>query len=131
MLLLIFVINFHSLRVLIARVHYVISFRFVVKPYLISYVYIVRDYLNMSLLNFVALQELKVFVDLASISAGEGDMEVAKVKCLHAATTGYAPLIFNLNANCDSRMFLEKCELVWKELASDPKLPQKLVSTCH
>jgi hypothetical protein len=83
------------------------------------------------LFNIAGLQELKVFVDLASISAGEGDMEVAKVKCLHAATTGYAPLIFNLDANCDSKMFLEKCELVWKELASDPKLPQKLVSTCQ
>ncbi|XP_069109424.1 E3 ubiquitin-protein ligase RNF213-like [Argopecten irradians] len=43
------------------------------------------------------LKELKVFVDLATISAGEGDIEIAKVRCLHSATTGYAPLIFNLN----------------------------------
>lgn len=78
--------------------------------------------------EFVDLQELKVFVDLASISAGEGAMEVDRVKCLHAATTGYAPLIFNLDKHCDSKMFLEKCELVWKELASDPNLPKKLVS---
>nr|XP_022293483.1 E3 ubiquitin-protein ligase rnf213-alpha-like isoform X1 [Crassostrea virginica] len=76
-----------------------------------------------------SLQELKVFVDLASISAGEGAMEVDKVKCLHAATTGYAPLIFNLDQTCDSKMFLEKCELVWKELNSDPKLPKKLIDT--
>lgn len=69
-----------------------------------------------------------MFVDLASISAGEGAMEVDKVKCLHAATTGYAPLIFNLDQTCDSKLFLEKCELVWKELNSDPKLPEKLVS---
>lgn len=69
-----------------------------------------------------------MFVDLASISAGEGAMEVDRVKCLHAATTGFAPLIFNLDKNCDSKMFLEKCELVWKELTSDPNLPKKLVS---
>lgn len=69
-----------------------------------------------------------MFVDLASISAGEGAMEVAKVKCLHAATTGYAPLIFNLDKACGSKIFLEKCELVWKELDSDPNLPKKLVS---
>ena len=76
----------------------------------------------------VGQQELKVFVDLASISAGEGDMEVDKVKCLHAATTGYAPLIFNLDDQCDYIKFLEQCKLVWKELNSDPKLPLKLVS---
>lgn len=76
---------------------------------------------------FSGPQELKVFVGLASISAGKGDMEVAKVKCLHAATTGYAPLIFNLGNMCDYRKFLEKCKLVWKELKTDPGLPIKLV----
>lgn len=68
-----------------------------------------------------------MFVDLASISAGEGAMEVAKVKCLHAATTGYAPLIFNLGDKCDYSKFLEQCKLVWKELKADPDLPIKLV----
>ena len=76
---------------------------------------------------YLGLKELKVFVDLASISAGEGDMEVAKVKCLHAATTGYAPLIFNLDDQCDYNKFLEQCKLVWKELKADPDLPLKLV----
>ncbi|KAK3096790.1 hypothetical protein FSP39_003301 [Pinctada imbricata] len=76
-----------------------------------------------------SLKELKVFVDLASISAGEGAMEVDKVKCLHAATTGYAPLIFNLGQECDCDRFLEKCKEVWRELASDPGLPKKLYDT--
>ncbi|XP_062591685.1 E3 ubiquitin-protein ligase rnf213-alpha-like, partial [Saccostrea cucullata] len=76
-----------------------------------------------------SLKELKVFVDLASISAGEGDMEVAKVKFLHAATTGYAPLIFNLDDDCDYSKFLEKCQVVWKELKADPHLPTKLRDT--
>ena len=74
------------------------------------------------------LKELKVFVDLASISAGEGDLEVARVKLLHAATTGYAPLIFNLDDQCDYNKFLEQCKLVWKELKADAHLPLKLVT---
>ncbi|XP_076113430.1 E3 ubiquitin-protein ligase RNF213-like [Mytilus galloprovincialis] len=75
------------------------------------------------------LKELQVFVDLASISAGEGDMEIAKVNCLHSATTGYAPLIFNLGQECDTEEFLKKCQDVWNDLDSNPQLPQKLRDT--
>ncbi|XP_063404431.1 E3 ubiquitin-protein ligase rnf213-alpha-like [Mytilus trossulus] len=75
------------------------------------------------------LKELKVFVDLASISAGEGDYEIDKVNCLHSATTGYSPLIFSLNQDCDAAVFLHRCEEVWKELKADSKLPKKLVDT--
>ncbi|XP_052061725.1 E3 ubiquitin-protein ligase RNF213-like [Mytilus californianus] len=75
------------------------------------------------------LKELQVFVDLASISAGEGDMEIAKVNCLHSATTGYAPLIFNLRQECDTEEFLNKCQDVWNDLDSNPQLPQKLRDT--
>ncbi|VDI41573.1 Hypothetical predicted protein [Mytilus galloprovincialis] len=75
------------------------------------------------------LKELKVFVDLASISAGEGDMEIDKVNCLHSATTGYAPLIFNLEKDCNTKIFLNKCQEVWKELLANPELPRKLIDT--
>ncbi|KAL3881512.1 hypothetical protein ACJMK2_027944 [Sinanodonta woodiana] len=75
------------------------------------------------------LKELKVFVDLASISAGEGDMEIAKVNCLHAATTGYAPLIFDLEEDSGYKTLLDKCQILWKELKADPKLPEKLLDT--
>ncbi|KAK3577640.1 hypothetical protein CHS0354_012884, partial [Potamilus streckersoni] len=77
------------------------------------------------------VRELKVFVDLASISAGDGDMEIAKVNCLHAAITGYAPLIFDLDENSDYRILLEKCRMVWDALEADPNLPQKLESISH
>ncbi|KAK3585590.1 hypothetical protein CHS0354_036776 [Potamilus streckersoni] len=77
------------------------------------------------------VRELKVFVDLASISAGEGDMEIDKVNCLHAAITGYAPLIFDLKKNSDYRILLEKCRMVWDALEADPNLPQKLESISH
>ena len=74
------------------------------------------------------LRELKVFVELASNASGEGDMEIDKVNCLHSATTGYAPLIFNLEKTCNTKIFLEKCLEIWKELASNPQLPRMLVS---
>ena len=69
-----------------------------------------------------------MFVDLAYISAGEGAMNIEKVNCLHAAITGYAPLVFDCDVNCDCNMFLDRCKLVWRELETNPDLPQKLVS---
>ncbi|VDI23600.1 Hypothetical predicted protein, partial [Mytilus galloprovincialis] len=76
--------------------------------------------------SVAGLKELKVFVELASMSAGETDIEVDRVQFLHAATTGYAPLIFNLDTRCNDLHFIEMCESVWKELETDSKLPQKL-----
>lgn len=82
--------------------------------------------LSNQIINFVlGLKELKVFLDFVSISAGERDVE--RIKCFHAATTGYAPLIFNLGDKCDYSKFLEQCKLVWKELKADPDLPLELV----
>ncbi|KAK3585575.1 hypothetical protein CHS0354_036762 [Potamilus streckersoni] len=75
------------------------------------------------------LKELKVFVDLAIISAGEGDMEIDKVNCLHAATTGYASLIFDLEEDSGYKELLGKCQILWKELQADPDLPKKLLDT--
>ncbi|KAL5009497.1 hypothetical protein ScPMuIL_011802, partial [Solemya velum] len=81
------------------------------------------------LIYLESLNELKVFVDLASMSAGESDYEIAKVNCLHAATTGYASLIFGFDDGCDITVFLAKCNILWKELKADPKLPIKLADT--
>ncbi|XP_062574164.1 E3 ubiquitin-protein ligase rnf213-alpha-like [Saccostrea cucullata] len=75
------------------------------------------------------LQQLAVFVDLATISAGEWDMEVDRVNCFQSATTGYAPLIFNIEKECDYKHFLGQCKYVWKELDADPKLPVKFKDT--
>ncbi|XP_071122875.1 E3 ubiquitin-protein ligase RNF213-like [Mytilus edulis] len=77
-----------------------------------------------------SIKELQVFVDLAMMSAGEGDMSVARVHCLHSATTGYGPLIFNFDENCSDKVFLEKCKQVWRVLSADFKLPEKLRGTC-
>ena len=82
------------------------------------------------LLLFAGPNQVKVLVDLAMITAsGQGDMEVQKVRCLHAATMGYAPLIYDLDPELSTfEDFYRYCETVWKALQADPKLPQKLVS---
>ncbi|XP_041354651.1 E3 ubiquitin-protein ligase RNF213-like [Gigantopelta aegis] len=87
------------------------------------------DWLRQSMT--AGLKELKVFVDLAYISAGEGDIEIHKVNCLHAATTGYAPLVFDCNQQCDYAKFLESCKSVWRELMTNQKLPDMLRGTCR
>lgn len=74
------------------------------------------------------LKELKVFVDLAIISAGEEPMNIYKVQCLHTAVTGYASLIFDLPKESGCKELLEKCEVVWKELAANANLPDLLVN---
>ncbi|XP_064635715.1 E3 ubiquitin-protein ligase RNF213-like isoform X3 [Lineus longissimus] len=74
-------------------------------------------------------KDLKVFVDLASISAGEGDYNMDRVHVLHSVITGYAPLICDLPEDADAETFLSHCEMVWGALKSDPKLPKKLKST--
>ena len=68
-----------------------------------------------------------MFVDLASISAGDEPREIDKVNVLHSSVTGYAPLIFEVGEKCDTEMFLERCKVVWRELEANPNLPEQLV----
>ncbi|XP_060597648.1 E3 ubiquitin-protein ligase rnf213-alpha-like, partial [Ruditapes philippinarum] len=75
------------------------------------------------------LKELKVFVDLAFMSAGDEPINIARVQCLHSAVTGYAPLIFDLDEDCGYKELLNLCDVVWKELEANPELPKKLLDT--
>ena len=72
------------------------------------------------------LNEVNVFVDLASISAGEEPMSIQRVNCFHAAATGYAPLIFTDEVKGCTHL-LKQCKLVFANVAADRNLPQKLV----
>ncbi|XP_053396018.1 E3 ubiquitin-protein ligase rnf213-alpha-like [Mercenaria mercenaria] len=76
------------------------------------------------------LKELKVFVDLAFMSAGDVPMNIKKVQCLHSAVTGYAPLIFDLEQKAGHIELLDRCKIVWKELDANENLPVQLVDTC-
>ncbi|XP_076693046.2 E3 ubiquitin-protein ligase RNF213-like [Callospermophilus lateralis] len=72
------------------------------------------------------ITELKVFVDLASISAGESDIDVDRVACFHDAVQGYASLLYKLDKKAGFRKFMEILRELWKALQNDPHLPSKL-----
>ncbi|KAG8129193.1 hypothetical protein E2320_015980, partial [Naja naja] len=70
--------------------------------------------------------ELKVFVELASISAGENDMDVDRVACFHDAVFGYSSLLYDLKREAGFKEFMKCLENIWKALESDHNLPMKL-----
>ncbi|XP_073505879.1 E3 ubiquitin-protein ligase RNF213 isoform X2 [Phyllobates terribilis] len=72
------------------------------------------------------VNELKVFVDLASISAGENDMDVDRVACFHDAVLGYSSLLYELNAQSGFNDLMACLKKLWKALESDRNLPKKL-----
>lgn len=69
-----------------------------------------------------------MFVDLASISAGENDMDVDRVACFHDAVLGYSPMLYELKPLSGFDLFKEVLKKLWKALDNDPNLPTKLVS---
>ncbi|XP_050829286.1 E3 ubiquitin-protein ligase RNF213-like isoform X2 [Serinus canaria] len=72
------------------------------------------------------INELKVFVDLASISAGENDMDVDRVACFHGAVHGYSSLLYELRQDSGFEDFTCCLEKLWRALDSDKTLPEKL-----
>ncbi|XP_027705939.1 E3 ubiquitin-protein ligase RNF213 [Vombatus ursinus] len=72
------------------------------------------------------INELKVFVDLASISAGENDMDVDRVACFHDAVQGYASILYKLEIQAGFKEFMEQLKELWKALENDQHLPKKL-----
>ncbi|XP_023265809.1 E3 ubiquitin-protein ligase RNF213 [Seriola lalandi dorsalis] len=72
------------------------------------------------------INELKVFVDLASISAGENDMDVDRVACFHDAVLGYSSMLYELKPDSGFPTFKEVLEKLWRALENDNNLPKKL-----
>ncbi|XP_041076276.1 E3 ubiquitin-protein ligase rnf213-alpha-like isoform X2 [Polyodon spathula] len=77
------------------------------------------------------INELKVFVDLASISAGENDLDVDRVACFHDAVLGYSSLLYDLKPEADFPAFMQSLKKLWKALESDQNLPKKLCDTAR
>ncbi|XP_050764641.1 E3 ubiquitin-protein ligase RNF213 [Gymnogyps californianus] len=78
------------------------------------------------------INELKVFVDLASISAGENDMDVDRVACFHDTVHGYSSLLYELRQESGFEDFMHCLKKLWRALDSDENLPKKLrVSAQH
>ncbi|XP_008284914.1 E3 ubiquitin-protein ligase RNF213-like [Stegastes partitus] len=77
------------------------------------------------------INELKVFVDLASISAGENDMDVDRVACFHDAVLGYSSMLYGLKHDSDFEKFKDSLSKLWKALENDKKIPEKLRDTAR
>uniref|UniRef100_A0A2K5Z6W0 E3 ubiquitin-protein ligase RNF213 n=1 Tax=Mandrillus leucophaeus TaxID=9568 RepID=A0A2K5Z6W0_MANLE len=77
------------------------------------------------------INELKVFVDLASISAGENDIDVDRVACFHDAVQGYASLLFKLDPRVGFDAFMKHLKELWKALDNDQYLPRKLCDSAR
>ncbi|PNJ88407.1 RNF213 isoform 3, partial [Pongo abelii] len=77
------------------------------------------------------INELKVFVDLASISAGENDIDVDRVACFHDAVQGYASLLFKLDPRVGFSAFMKHLKELWKALDNDQYLPRKLCDSAR
>ncbi|XP_060889951.1 E3 ubiquitin-protein ligase rnf213-alpha-like [Labrus mixtus] len=75
------------------------------------------------------INELKVFVDLASIYAGENDMEVDRVACFHDAVLGYSSMLYGLKEDSDFAAFKESLSKLWKAFENDKEIPRKLRDT--
>ncbi|XP_044056409.1 E3 ubiquitin-protein ligase rnf213-alpha-like isoform X2 [Siniperca chuatsi] len=77
------------------------------------------------------INELKVFVDLASISAGENDLDVDRVACFHDAILGYSSMLYGLKQDSDFEAFNESLSKLWKALENDRSIPRKLRDTAR
>ncbi|CAK6972178.1 E3 ubiquitin-protein ligase rnf213-alpha-like isoform X5 [Scomber scombrus] len=77
------------------------------------------------------INELKVFVDLASISAGENDLDVDRVACFHDAVLGYSSMLYGLKEDSDFEAFKKSLSKLWKALENDRKIPKKLRDTAR
>jgi len=74
--------------------------------------------------------DLKTFYELATISAGESDIEVDKVSNFYQSVNGYAPLILDLNIEgCTFSEFLMACNGVFNALERDDNIAAKLVDS--
>ncbi|XP_021270744.1 E3 ubiquitin-protein ligase RNF213 isoform X1 [Numida meleagris] len=72
------------------------------------------------------MNELKVFVDLASISAGENDMDVDRVACFHDTVHGYSSLLYELSQESGFDGFMQCLRKLWRALETDENLPKKM-----
>ncbi|XP_076154176.1 E3 ubiquitin-protein ligase rnf213-beta isoform X3 [Alosa pseudoharengus] len=79
--------------------------------------------------NLKNLSDLKVFVDLASISAGENDTEIDRVANFHDAVMGYSPLLYFMQTTSGFKEFMGCTKQLWDTLERDEKLPEKLLDS--
>ncbi|KYO41916.1 E3 ubiquitin-protein ligase RNF213 [Alligator mississippiensis] len=74
--------------------------------------------------------ELPTFVDLASISAGEDNMDFDKVQFFHNAISVSGPIIFDLNSTSGFEDFCAALQPIKEAIVDDNVLPEKLRVSC-
>ena len=79
--------------------------------------------------NLESFQEFKVFVDLASISAGESDIEIDRVQNMQSAVSAYSALIFEVGAKSSFDDLLKAVNQVFLALKEDYSVHSKLIDT--
>nr|XP_009926081.1 PREDICTED: E3 ubiquitin-protein ligase RNF213-like [Haliaeetus albicilla] len=75
--------------------------------------------------------EIPVFVDLASISAGENDIDIDKVRFFRDAMAASAPIIFYLSPTSGFEQFSAALSFISEATAKDNNLPKKLKDSCN
>ena len=73
-------------------------------------------------------KEVKVFVEMMSIAAGESDFEVDRVAYFEASCQAFSPIIFDLNEDSGFCEFEKACKRTASAITADPKIIEKLVS---
>nr|XP_047126393.1 E3 ubiquitin-protein ligase RNF213 isoform X3 [Hydra vulgaris] len=76
-------------------------------------------------------KEVKVFVEIMSIAAGETDYEVDRVKCFEACCLAFGHIIFDLNEESGFKDLLQACEHTQKMISNDSEIFKKLTDTNH
>ncbi|XP_075580950.1 E3 ubiquitin-protein ligase rnf213-alpha-like [Pelecanus crispus] len=74
--------------------------------------------------------EIPAFVELASISAGENDLDIDRVSFFRDAMTAAAPIVLDLSPTAGFDQFSEALSFVREAIAKDTKLPKKLKDSC-
>ncbi|XP_052426303.1 E3 ubiquitin-protein ligase rnf213-beta [Carassius gibelio] len=76
-----------------------------------------------------SLKDLKVFMELATISAGENDADIDRLASFETVVMGYGPLLYSLPENAGFEEFIDCAKQVWDTLDKDKKLVDKLVDS--
>ncbi|KAM6439343.1 E3 ubiquitin-protein ligase rnf213-alpha-like isoform 2-T2 [Rhynochetos jubatus] len=74
--------------------------------------------------------EIPVFVELASISAGENDKDIDKVRFFRDAMAALAPIIFDLRSTSGFEQFSDTLSFISEATAKDKSLSEKLRVSC-
>ncbi|KAA0724978.1 E3 ubiquitin-protein ligase rnf213-beta [Triplophysa tibetana] len=78
-----------------------------------------------------SLKDLKTFMDLATIPAGENDVDTDRIANFESAVMGYSPLLYSLQNRAGFEEFIKCAQQVWDTLDKDEKLMDKLRDSCR